>query len=159
MSNERNLKNYTAGAGLCFGIVLLTFQIVNLILTGKTAQELEAINNILTGIFIGMHLLGGFIGSYLVTRRVFEDHFQVGIVTVVLAYIFESFYFIIFGNRWLPDIWVIISLLVGGVIAAYLVKSKQEKEKQYSVLTNSKSIENPSNSETSEDKGKNNSIN
>ena len=154
MSNERNLRNYTAGAGLCFGIVLLTFQIANFILTGKTAQELEAINNILTGVFMGIHILGGFFGSYLVTRRVFEDHYQVGIVTVVLAYVFESIYFIIFGNRWLPDIWVIISLIIGGVIGAYLAKSQRIKEDLDSVLANSSDFEKSGNSKPPDDKDK-----
>jgi hypothetical protein len=128
MSNQRTLRNYAAGAAITFGVVLFTFQIAGLLLVGKTPEELQALDNILFTVYISVHTIGGLAGAYLVARRVAEDHIQVGVVTVILGYVFESLYFLIFGDRQIVDIWVLISLLIGGIIGAAFAKSWRQKQ-------------------------------
>jgi putative membrane protein (TIGR04086 family) len=126
MSNQRTLRNYAAGAAITFGIVLFTFQILALVLLffGKKQEEIPALDTA----YILMHTIGGLLGSYLVARRVEEDHIQVGVVTVIMAYVFESVYSLVFGERPLTDIWVLSSLLIGGIIGAVFAKSWRQKQ-------------------------------
>lgn len=128
MSNQRTLRNYAAGAAITFGVVLFTFQLAGLLLVGKTPEELQALDNILFTVYIAVHTIGGLAGAYLVARRVEVDHIQVGIVTVILGYVFESIYFLFFGDRQIVDIWVLVSLLIGGILGAAFAKSWRQKQ-------------------------------
>lgn len=128
LSNQRNIRNYAAGAALTFGIVLLVFEVVNILLGGLTEEEIKASESLLLMFFIGVHLVAGFLGSYLVARRVPEEHFQVGIVTIVLGYVFESLYFLVFGGQFVGDLTVIGSLAAGGALGAYYAKDWREKK-------------------------------
>ena len=126
MSNQRTLRNYAAGAAIIFGIVLFTFQLITLILLmlGKAQEDIPALDII----YILVHIIGGVLGSYLVARRVEEDHLQVGVVTVVMAYLFEAIYSLIFGQTLLTDMYVLGSLIIGGLIGAILAKSWRIKQ-------------------------------
>jgi hypothetical protein len=127
LSTQRNMRNYAAGAALTFGVVLLVYEIVNMVFGGFTPEEIQAYESLLLIFFVGLHLVAGFLGSYLVARRVTEEHFQVGVITVILGYVFESIYFLVFGSRFIGDIMVVGSLVAGGAFGAYYAKSWREK--------------------------------
>ena len=123
MSDERNIRNYAAGAALSFGVVLFTFQLTAILLSGKTPDELQQLNDLLFTLFVGVHTVGGLVGSFLVARRVSSEHTQTGIVTVILGYVFENLYFFVFGDRQIADVWVLLSLLLGGILGAQFAKT------------------------------------
>ena len=151
LRNQRTLRNYAAGAEITFGIVLFTFQLAGLLLVGKTPEELQTLDNILFTVFIAVHTISGLAGSYLVARRVEVDHIQVGVVTVILGYIFESIYFLLFGDRQIVDIWVLVSLLIGGIIGAAFAKSWRQKQGLDTPKTNPKPMKETKLTPSSED--------
>ena len=128
MKRDHDLGNYLAGGALAFGVVLLTSQVLLLIFSGLSAEELESIFGMLTNIYLASHVVGGFIGGYLVARRRATDYIMTGTVTAILAYIFEFLYNILV-ERALTDIWALLSLLIGGIVGSMFYRAKLERTK------------------------------
>lgn len=128
MKSERDFRNYLAGAALAFGVVLLTSQILQLIFGGVSVGVGDELYNLIVNIYLSAHLVGGFLGGYLVARVRRADYIQTGTVTAILAYIFEFVYNIVVEAA-MTDIYAAVSLLIGGIIGAMFFRAKTERGK------------------------------
>ena len=126
LKRERDLRNYLAGGALAFGVVLLVSQILLFAFGGLPTEELEAIFGLLTTLYLSSHVVGGFIGGYLVARRRRFDYIMTGTVTAIIAYIFEFIYNLVV-ERALTDIWALFSLLIGGILGSMFYRAKNRE--------------------------------
>lgn len=138
MKSERDFRNYLAGAALAFGVVLLTSQILQLIFGGVNVGVGDELYSLIVNIYLSAHLVGGFLGGYLVARVRRADYIQTGTVTAILAYIFEFVYNIVVEAA-MTDIYAAVSLLIGGIIGAMFFRAKTERGK----ITSAKKPEEP----------------
>jgi CHASE2 domain-containing sensor protein len=127
LKSQRDFRNYLAGGALAFGVVLLTSQILQLMYGGLNAADMMSTNDFLTIAYIASHIGGGFLGGYLVARVRRADYINTGVVTGVLAYIFELAYNIIFEG-WFTGIYAVLFLLIGGIIGAMFIRTKLERD-------------------------------
>jgi len=120
--SEATVREYLAGASLAFGIVLLTFQVINAYYsyTGVEWQGLAAYADAFFALFIGIHIFGGVLGGYLVGRKREEKILKAGIVTAVIAYVIEYIYYIIFERVFPGSLWALLGFVFGGVVGAFL---------------------------------------
>ncbi len=125
MKSQRDFRNYLAGAALAFGVVLLVSQVLQLLYGGLAPGDRESVYTLIMGIYIASHLVGGFLGGYLVARVRRSNYLLTGTVTAVLAYIFEFAYNLIVEAT-LTDIYAMVSLLIGAVIGAMFMRAKME---------------------------------
>ena len=86
-------------------------------------MDRESVYTLIMGVYIVSHLVGGFLGGYLVARVRRSDYILTGIVTAVLAYIFEFAYNLIVEAT-LTDVYAIVSLLIGAVIGAMFMRAR-----------------------------------
>ena len=128
MKSERDFRNYLAGAALAFGIVLLSSQILQLLFGGNSVEAGSELYSLIVNIYLTAHLVGGFLGGYLVARVRRADYIQTGTVTGILAYIFE-FIYNIFVERAMTDIYAAVSLLIGSIMGAMFFRSMMERGK------------------------------
>lgn len=128
-TRERSFKNYLAGAALSFGVVLIVTQMVALYVAGLSEEEAASLDYVRFNLLLAVNFLGGALGSFLVARKVGDDYVQVGTVTAICSYILETVYFFFFGEGPSPDVWVIMSLISGGVIGALFAKAQAEKRR------------------------------
>jgi len=126
---ERSFKNYLAGATITFSVVLIVTQIVALYIAGLNEEEAMSLDYIRFNLLLVINFLGGVLGSFLVARKVGDGYIQVGAVTAICSYIIETVYFFFFGEGLLPDVWVVLSLISGGVIGALFAKAQNEKRR------------------------------
>lgn len=126
MKNERDFRNYLAGAALAFGIVLLTSQILQLVFGGATVDVGSELYSLIINIYLAAHLFGGFAGGFLVARVRKADFIQVGTVTAILAYIFEFLYNVLVEGA-ATDIYAAVSLLIGGIIGSMFYRARTER--------------------------------
>ena len=127
MKNERNFRNYLAGAARAIGVVLLVSQVIQIIYGGHDPTD-QSVYNLLMNVYLASHVGGGFLGGYLVARVRQADYIQTGTITAVLAYIFEFVYYLIFYA--VPtDIYAIVSLLIGSIIGAMFLRAKLERDR------------------------------
>jgi uncharacterized protein YneF (UPF0154 family) len=138
LKSERDFRNYLAGAALAFGVVLLTSQILQLIFGGVNVGVGDELYSLIVNIYLSAHLVGGFLGGYLVARVRRADYIQTGTVTAILAYIFEFVYNIVVEAA-MTDIYAAVSLLIGGIIGAMFFRAKTERGK----ITSAKKPEEP----------------
>ena len=128
MKSQRDFRNYLAGAALAFGIILLTSEILRIIYGSANIGEGDELYSLIFDIYLSAHLIGGFLGGYLVSRVKRSDYIQTGTITAILAYIFEFVYnLIVLTTR--TDIYAIASLLIGGIIGAMFFRAKIERER------------------------------
>jgi hypothetical protein len=128
LKSERDFRNYLAGAALAFGIVLLSSQILQLLFGGNSVEAGSELYSLIVNIYLTAHLVGGFLGGYLVARVRRADYIQTGTVTGILAYIFE-FIYNIFVERAMTDIYAAVSLLIGSIMGAMFFRAKMERGK------------------------------
>jgi drug/metabolite transporter (DMT)-like permease len=128
-TRERSFKNYLAGAALSFGVVLIVTQMVALYVAGLSEEEAMSLDYVRFNLLLAVNFLGGALGSFLVARKVGDDYIQVGTVTAICSYILETVFFFFFGEGPSPDIWVIISLISGGMIGSLFAKAQDEKRR------------------------------
>ncbi len=126
MTTERDFRNYLAGAALAFGVVLLTSQILQLVFGGATVEPGSDLYSWIINIYLAAHMLGGFLGGFLVARVRKADFIQVGTVTAILAFIFEFLYNIVVEGA-ATDIYAAVSLLIGGIIGAMFYRARTER--------------------------------
>ncbi len=126
-SRERSFKNYLAGAALSFSVVLIMTQAVALYLGGLSEEEAMGLGDLAFIIMLIANFVGGALGSFLVARKVGEDHLQVGMVTAICGYILESIFFLFSGEGPSSDALIIVSLLIGGAIGSLFAKAWDEK--------------------------------
>jgi hypothetical protein len=131
LKSERDFRNYLAGAALAFGVVLLSSQILQLLFGGNSVAAGSELYSLIVNIYLTAHLVGGFLGGYLVARVRRADYIQTGTVTGILAYIFEFIYNIVVEGA-MTDIYAAVSLLIGGIIGSMFFRSKMEREKMVS---------------------------
>lgn len=128
MKSQRDFRNYLAGAALAFGIVLLSSQILQLLFGGNSVEAGSELYSLIVNIYLTAHLVGGFLGGFLVARVRRADYIQTGTVTGIMAYIFEFIYNIVVEGA-MTDIYAAVSLLIGGIIGAMFYKARIEREK------------------------------
>jgi hypothetical protein len=128
-TRERSFKNYLAGAALSFGVVLIVTQMVALYVAGLSEEEAMSLDYVRFNLLLAVNFLGGALGSFLVARKVGDDYIQVGTITAICSYILETVYFFFFGEGQSPDVWVIVSLVSGGVIGSLFAKAQDEKRR------------------------------
>ncbi|HIH88465.1 TPA: hypothetical protein HA344_04545 [Candidatus Bathyarchaeota archaeon] len=128
MKSERDFRNYLAGAALAFGIVLLSSQILQLVFGGNSVEAGSELYTLIVNIYLAAHLVGGFAGGFLVARVKGKDFIQVGTVTGIMAYIFETIYNVVFESA-MTDIYAAVSLLIGGIVGAMFFRARSEKER------------------------------
>lgn len=122
----QSFQEYFAGASLAFGLVLLTFQAIGLYYSWSGQGGTYPPGDWFVTLYLGMHILSGLLGGFLVARRSRDRAIQVGGMTGVLAYIIEAIYFLIFGGRIVGDLWTLASI-VGGGIAGGLYAEKRRR--------------------------------
>lgn len=116
-------REYMAGASLAFGVVLLTFQAINAYYNyvGVDWEGLAAYADAFFVLFLGLHIVGGALGSYLVSRKREEKTLRTGIVTAVIAYVIEYIYYLIFERVFPGSFWALLGFVGGGAVGALLV--------------------------------------
>lgn len=119
-SSELVFREYLAGASLAFGLVLLTFQVLNAYFDyiGMGMEGLAGYADEFFTLFVGLHITGGILGGYLVGRRKEEKTIQAGVVTGVIAYMIEYIYYIIFERSFPGSLWALLGFVGGSVIGA-----------------------------------------
>ncbi len=126
MSEEspKVMEVYVAGASLAFGVVVLVQEGVGAYYAWMNIGPEIIRGEHLFAIFVGVHLIGGFLGGYLVCRRSGEKTIRAGVVTALLAYIIESGYNIVFAGSFGGNLLSMLSLVLGSIIgAAYASRS------------------------------------
>jgi hypothetical protein len=117
---RQNVREYVAGAFLAFGIVFLASELFVLGFTWAGA-EVKSIGGDLPGLFICLHLVGGALGGYLVSRRRRKDIIRAGAITSLFAYIFEFIYNLLFVGTFENILHAILGFFFGGVLGAMYV--------------------------------------
>ena len=125
MEGQRLFRNYLAGAALALGVVLLASQILQLMYGGLSPADREPLYALIMNVYLASHLVGGFLGGYLVARVKGSDFVQVGAVVAVLAYVFEFVYNILVEGAW-TDLYAALGLLIGGIVGAVFFKSRMD---------------------------------
>lgn len=126
MSEEspKVMEEYVAGASLAFGVVLLVQEGVGAYYAWARIGPEIIRGEHLFALFAGIHLIGGFLGGYLVCRRSGEKTIRAGVVTALLAYIIEFVYNLIFAGSFGGNLLAMLSLVIGSIIgAAYASRS------------------------------------
>ena len=117
-NSEQMIRWYVAGASLAFGFIILIQEAFGTYYTW-TGVELETISGeFLFALFAILHLIGGFLGGYLVVRKRKENIIRVGIITAILAYIIEFIYNLIFVGSFGGNIYALLSLVIGSIFGA-----------------------------------------
>ena len=117
-NSEQAINDIVAGASLAFGIVLLVQEGLGLYYAW-VGVELETISGgFLFALFAILHLIGGFLGGYLVGRKKKENIIRAGIITAILAYIIEFIYNLIFVGSFGGNIYAVLSLVIGSIFGA-----------------------------------------
>lgn len=119
--SELVFREYIAGASLAFGLVLLTFQVLNAYYDymGVGLEGLAGYADEFFTLFLGLHIVGGVLGGYLVGRRREEKTLQAGVVTAVIAYMIEYIYYIIFERSFPGSLWALLGFVGGGLVGAW----------------------------------------
>lgn len=128
MENLREMiGEYTAGAFLAFGFVLLTGELFLAYFTWA-GNEIESLSGDLLGLSTILHIVGGALGGYLVGRRHEENPLQAGTTTSLFAYVFEFIYNLFFVGSFKNSIWVAFSFVLGGVLGAIYANYKKVRD-------------------------------
>lgn len=123
----RRVKEYIAGASLAFGIVLLTLQLLGVYyeFIGLGWEEMTGYDaGWLLILFVVIHILGGLVGGYLVSRRREMESFRPGVITAVIAYIIEYIYQLLFEGFFPGSLWALICYVGGGVFGSIAAEAK-----------------------------------
>jgi len=119
---------YFAGAYVSFGIAFIGVELLSLIYGVSPADpELQANLSI---VIVGLHLLGGIVGGFLVAKRSQGDRLQSGTVTGVLAYVIEQIvHAVLYGWGAVGDVYTMLAL-IGGSVAGAVSYDSQVKRMQ-----------------------------
>jgi len=119
---------YFAGAYISFGIAFIGVELLALIYGVSPADpELQANLSI---VIVGLHLLGGIVGGFLVAKRSQGDRLQSGTVTGVLAYVIEQIvHAVLYGWGAVGDVYTMLAL-IGGSMAGAVSYDSQVKRMQ-----------------------------
>jgi len=108
---------YLAGAFLAFGFSVIAREAFVAYFAWSGAV-IEVFGRDLLGLATILHITGGFLGGYLVSRRRETDTVRVGITTGLFAYPLEFIYDMLFQGQFVNGIWMAGSYVVGGALGA-----------------------------------------
>jgi len=108
---------YLAGASLAFGFSIIAREAFMAYFAWSGAV-IEVFGRDLLGLATILHLVGGFLGGYLVSRRRETDTVRVGVTTALFAYPLEFVYDMLFQGQFVNGIWVAGSYVLGGALGA-----------------------------------------
>jgi len=128
LKSERDFRNYLGGAALAFGIVLLSSEILHLVFGGVSEADAASLYPTILDIYLAVHVVGGFLGGYLVARVRHTGFIQTGIITAVIAFVFEFVYNIVVLQA-VTDLYALVSLLIGCIIGAVVLRARIGGEK------------------------------
>jgi len=110
-------RMYFAGAYIVFGIAFIGNEVLALIYGVSPADPLFQAN--LSIVIVGLHLLGGVVGGFLVAKRSPGDRLQAGTVTGVVAYIIEEVVLaVLYGWGVVGDVYTMLALIGGSMAGA-----------------------------------------
>ena len=110
-------REYLAGSFLACGFVLVTREAFTAYFTWAGAV-IEAFSRDLIGLSTILHVIGGFLGGHLVSRRREGDVFRAGVTTAFFAYMVEFVFDNLFVGAVVNGLWIATAYLVGGVLGA-----------------------------------------
>ncbi|MFQ6053318.1 MAG: hypothetical protein ACE5OO_03685 [Candidatus Bathyarchaeia archaeon] len=115
------IRERLAGGLVAFGLVLLILQALSIYYrySGGGWEGLSEYTEDFNALFLGAHAAGGALGGYLVGRRVGGKAIQAGVVTAVVAYMFEWVYYLLFEGYFAGNLWALLCLVGGGASGAY----------------------------------------
>ena len=115
-----------AGANISFGVSFIGIELLALLYGVSPADPNLQINmNIL---MVGINLLGGYIGGYLVAKNTSGDALQHGTLVGVLAYIIQQIvHATLYGWGNVGNAYTTIALIGGAIIGAILFESQKKK--------------------------------
>ena len=119
-------REYLAGGSLASGFVLLTREGFTAYFTW-TGAVIEVFGRDLLGLSTLLHVTGGFIGGYLVSRRRMGNVLRPGVTTALFAYIVEFIFDNLFMGTFVNGLWVASGYLVGGILGAVYSYNKRWK--------------------------------
>lgn len=108
---------YLAGASLAFGFSIIAREAFMAYFAWSGAV-IEVFGRDLLGLATILHLVGGFLGGHLVSRRRETDTVRVGVTTALFAYPLEFVYDMLFQGQFVNGVWVAGSYVVGGALGA-----------------------------------------
>ena len=111
------IGEYLAGASLAFGFTIIAREAFMAYFTWSGAA-IEVFGRDLLGLATILHLVGGFLGGHLVSRRRETDTVRVGVTTALFAYPLEFVYDMLFQGQFVNGVWVAGSYVVGGALGA-----------------------------------------
>jgi len=118
---EQNLgslfKEYLAGSFLASGFVLITREVFTVYFT-FTGAVIDVFSIDLIGLSTILHVVGGFLGGYLVSRRREGNVFRAGATTAFFAYIVEFSFNNLFIGTFVNGLWIATTYLAGGILGA-----------------------------------------
>jgi hypothetical protein len=117
LKRQSGFRDYLASAALAFGVVLFASLILQTAYGGLSPEEREPLYGFVVTVYLGAHIVGGFLGSYLVSRVRHNNFIKTGIITGTLAYILEFVYNIVVEAAF-TDIYALLSLLIGCIIGS-----------------------------------------
>jgi len=115
-----------AGANIAFGISFIGLELLGLINGVSPADpDLQANMSLL---IVGINLLGGYAGGYLVAKNAPGDALQQGTLTGVLAYIIQQIvHATLYGWGAIGNAFTTLALIGGAVAGAVLLDSQMKR--------------------------------
>ena len=125
-AEKKPSRMYFAGAYVSFGIAFIGVELLALIYGVSPANpELQANLSIL---IVGIHLLGGVVGGFLMAKRSQGDRLQSGTVTGVLAYIIEQIvHATLYGWGAVGNVYTMLALIGGSMAGAVSYDSQVKR--------------------------------
>jgi len=111
-----------AGANIAFGVSFIGLELLGLVYGVSPADpELQLNLNLL---IVGINLLGGYVGGYLVAKNTQWDTLQLGTLTGVLAYIIQQIvHAVLYGLGAVGNAFTTLALIGGAMVGALLHES------------------------------------
>jgi putative membrane protein (TIGR04086 family) len=110
-------RMYFAGAYVTFGIAFVGVEVLSF-LYGVSPADPDFQGN-LSVVIVGLHLLGGVVGGFLVAKRSPGDRLQAGTLTGVVAYIIEEVvHAVLYGWGVVGDAYTMLALIGGSIVGA-----------------------------------------
>jgi len=119
-------KEYMAGSFLACGFVLITREAFTAYFTW-TGAVIDVFSVDLIGLSTILHVIGGFLGGYLVSRKREGNVFRAGATTAFFAYIVEFIFDNFFIGAVVNGLWIAAVYLVGGVLGAIYSNYKRSR--------------------------------
>ena len=126
MIENKNLsfKDYLASSAISIGVILISLELMSFVVSmeGIVSNSTNFFNKI-SLLFMAIHLIGGLLGAFILARKINEPPLHLGLVTSLITYIIEFFYFSLFGGLINAGFLIIVTLMSGSIVGVMIANS------------------------------------